>query len=280
MVDLMIHTPGGRVTGYDEACRVPLPEPTSSYRPVSNHDLIGLIRSKIDQMLDSEIASESYGLGQKDQQLFGVITLRGRDDRPKENGLSIGFRNSYNKSLSVGIASGARVFVCDNLCFSGSSMVVMRKHTRNVWNDLVGHVESALFDCDAHYREMNSAIRRMTEVEITHDRGYAILGQAQGHKVLLPRQAKVAYKDWDKPRHSDFAKKNLWSLYNCFTEGLKSGPTGTVMNRHIKTHDFFLSLLNFGDPGHSDIPSLPAPAVPVVGQESPFIYATDPELED
>ena len=52
------------------------------------------------------------------------------------------------------------------------------------------------------------------------------------------------------------------------------------MNRHIKTHDFFLSLLNFGDPGHSAIPSLPAPAVPVVGQESPFIYATDPELED
>ena len=262
MVDLMIHTPTGQRTGYDSVCRVPVPQSTDSYRPVSNHDLIGLIRSKIDTILDMEIMSEQYGLGQKGQQLFGVITLRSPTQDNKDNGLSIGFRNSYNKSLSVGIASGARVFVCDNLCFSGSSMVVMRKHTQNVWDDLTGHIEDALFSSHSHYASLESQIEQMKQAELTHDDGYSIIGRAQGHGILLPRQAKVAFKDWDKPRHKSFAAKNLWSLYNCFTEGLKLGQTGTVLRRHIKAHSFF------------------APMLEPVNDAPQFVYATDPELED
>ena len=74
-------------------------------------------------------------------------------------------------------------------------------------------------------------------------RGYAMLGVAMGRELLTPTQASVAFGDWKKPRYEEFADRNLWSLYNCVTEGLKKGAPGTVLDRHANAHDYFTEQL-------------------------------------
>ena len=56
--------------------------------------------------------------------MFGVFTLMSRD---KDKARMLGFRNSVDKTLVVGLTAGTRVFVCDNLAFSGE-FVDYHKH--------------------------------------------------------------------------------------------------------------------------------------------------------
>src|SRR6185295_13974528 len=68
------------------------------------------------------------------RQMFGVLSCRnGRPDQ--DYCLAIGLRSSYDRTLSVGLAAGSRVFCCDNLAFSGEVQAA-RKHTVHVLRDL------------------------------------------------------------------------------------------------------------------------------------------------
>jgi hypothetical protein len=57
--------------------------------------------------------------------MFGAFTL---DHATGDLAWMIGVRNSVNKTLKVGITAGTRVFVCDNMAFSGD-FIRFRKHT-------------------------------------------------------------------------------------------------------------------------------------------------------
>ena len=52
-------------------------------------------------------------------------------------------RNSHDKTFIASLALGAKVFICDNLSFSGD-IVVGRKHTPNIWDDLPEIFEGAI----------------------------------------------------------------------------------------------------------------------------------------
>ena len=236
MNGLCIHTADGHRAGLSDVLAVPVPEKTKTYHPVAHGELIEFIRERVRVTLGLQIKQEGYGLSRKDQQMFGVMTL---DTGNPDNGLSIGLRNSYDKSLSVGISSGAQVFVCDNLCFSGDAMVVLRKHTLNVWKDISINVDKALHGSEMHYREMNRQLDAMKHIPLSLDTGFDLIGRALGYDVLKPQQATVALRDWKNPRHQDFEEQTLYSLYNCFTEALKKGPAGETMDRHSTAHAFF-----------------------------------------
>jgi len=244
---ICIHTKDGHRVGLTELAAVPIPEKTRSYCPVPNIELVDFVRSRVTDFLGLEIESEAYGLSRKDQQMFGVMRV---DTGRKDHGLSIGLRNSYDKSLLAGLATGAGIFVCDNLCFSGDSGTYFRKHTTNVWRDIRLNVDKALRDAGLHYERMTFDLDAMKTIPLSGDQGYELIGRALGHSILMPQQATVAMRDWDEPRHEEFAPRNLHSLYNCFTEGLKKGPAGTSLDRHSAAHDWFR-------------PMLPAPPVTV-----------------
>lgn len=238
MEGLMLHCGSEQVTRQMVEA-VPVPAPTHSWRPVPYGDAIAYLHHQVDSQLGLEVESEAYGLNKKGDQMFGLITLK--TDR-EDNGLSIGIRQSYNKSLSLGVAVGAQVFVCDNLCFSGSAFKVVRKNTVNVWADFRALVASQVAQSLRHYDAVNEQCDALKALPCPERRGYEILGVAMGEGVLTPNQASVAFQDWKIPRHEDFANRNVWSLYNCVTEGLKKGAPARTLDRHARAHAFFTEL--------------------------------------
>lgn len=239
-MSLCVMTKDGHRAGIEKVLAVEVPPKTRSYTPVANGDLIDFVRSRIVDYMGLEVDREEYGLSRRDQQMFGVIRVKTDSD---EHGLSIGLRNSYDKSLSVGFASGASVFVCDNLCFSGDSSVIIRKHTLNVWSDIRVQVDRALQSSGHHYELMGRDLDNMKDVPVDLDAGFEFIGRALGHDVLMPQQATIALRDWRTPRHEEFSERNLYSLYNCFTEGLKKGPAGGRLDRQATAHDWFRPML-------------------------------------
>jgi uncharacterized protein DUF932 len=80
------------------------------------------------------ITERQFALARDGQQMFGVLTcMNGHSS--SDFALAIGLRNSYDRSLSAQLLAGSRVFVCDNLAFSGEAKA-SRKHTANVFRDL------------------------------------------------------------------------------------------------------------------------------------------------
>ena len=220
----------------EQVAAVPVPEHTRSWRPVAYADAIGFLKATIDHSLPYGLESEEYGLSKDGAQMFGVMTL---DTGDRDQGMAIGIRQSYNRSLALGIVCGAQVFVCDNLCFSGDAFRVVRKNTVNVWGDFRTLVSGQVAASQAHYDTMRWQTHAMKCAPVAQDRGYELLGRALGEKVLTPTQATVAFQDWREARHPEFEARNLWSLYNCVTEGLKKGRPASIMDRYAKAHGFF-----------------------------------------
>lgn len=226
---------GGRAVTRQEVEAVPVPLATPTWRPVGYGLAIGLLQETIASKLGLPIKKESYGLNKAGDQLFALTTL---DTGDPENGLSIGLRQSYNKSLALGVAVGAQVFVCDNLCFRGDAFSVIRKNTVNVLEDFKGLVEASVKASLIHYADISRDIAQFKSIPCDLPRGYELLGRAYGDGLLTTTQATIAFDDWRKPRHAEFSDRNIWGLYNATTEALKKGGTGDVIARHTEMHAF------------------------------------------
>jgi len=238
MQGLVLHAGAKKVTR-EMVEAVQVPTPTRSWRPVPYSHAIEYLHTTIERELKLPVVGEAYGLNKAGDQMFGVITL---DTGNAEHGLSIGLRQSYNKSLSLGLAVGAQVFVCDNLAFSGSAFKVLRKNTLNVWRDFKALVKAQVDVALGHYDSIQVDIGKLKSIPCNVRRGYSFLGVMMGEGLLTPTQATVAFDDWTKPRHEAFAERNLWGLYNAVTEGLKKGAPAKLLDRHAKAHDFFTSI--------------------------------------
>jgi hypothetical protein len=136
---LITHCGGKKVT-YQDVWAVQTPQPEGRYHPVDYGELLQMVEDMADATLGLSVKSVELGLAREGKQMFAAYTFESEG----ESGLSIGVRSSHDKSLSVGVCAGARVFVCDNLAFSGETMNVVRKHTTNVWGDVRDKVASGL----------------------------------------------------------------------------------------------------------------------------------------
>ncbi len=238
MQNLMLHC-GGKAAKYTELKTIPIPPTTQSYQPVPHVQLVDHIRNRTEELI-GPVTQEQYGLNKKGNQLFG--TFRVNSDTVN-SGISVGFRNSYDKSLSVAVVTGANVFVCDNLMINGSSMKIVRRHTKNVWQDATQLIDLAIGAAPIHHRHITEDAQAMAQIAVNEDHGYKILGVLLGHRFLLPQQGSIAIEQWRNPTHEDFGPRNLWSLYNACTEGLKRGSVASKPEQHAALHTRFCQAL-------------------------------------
>ena len=230
---LLMHTSGGEYCTLDDLRNIPLPEETPTYKPVSHYDLAtNLAKVSATLLRDYSLEKSNYGLARDGAQLFGVHTYRNGSD---SMGLSIGFRNSYDKSMSVGIAIGASVFVCDNLALTGE-ISISRKHSANVWQDLEELTITTIYRSQNNFNRILEDSQVMQSQHLSDDDAYRLTGLLYGHGIISPRQIPVVRKEWLTPSHDDFEDRNMWSFYNPVTEALKGSPPNKIMERHISLH--------------------------------------------
>ena len=144
---------------------------TKTFHPVHHSDVIRAIKEAI-SVVGMEIVKSEYVLGQDGMRMFGVYDL---SQGTSELSWSIGIRNSMNKSMSLGITAGTRVFVCENLCFSGE-FLAFRKHTSGLDTDELAFLA---------YKSMRNMIPRLTAFQKWHEglKNYPLT--EQDAKILL-----------------------------------------------------------------------------------------------
>lgn len=154
-----------------EVLSIPAVPYTKTFHPVHHGDVIRSTKEAIG-MVGMDIVKYEYVLAQEGMRMFGVYDL---SQGTSELSWSIGIRNSMNKSMSLGITAGTRVFVCENLCFSGE-FLAFRKHTCGLDTDELAFLA---------YKSMRNMIPRLTAFQKWHEglKNYALSESAA--KLLL-----------------------------------------------------------------------------------------------
>jgi hypothetical protein len=243
--ELLMHTASGDYCTLDDLRYIPMPEETPTYKPVSHYDLARNLAEVSGALLrDYTLDRSQYGLAREGNQMFAVHTYRNGSD---SMGLSIGFRNSYDKSMSVGIAIGASVFVCDNLALTGE-IAIARKHTSNVLADLEALTITTIYRSQHNFTKIVEDAQLMQGQHLSDDDAYRLIGLLYGNGIITPRQIPVVKKQWLAPSHDLFSDRTVWSMYNAVTESLKTSPPNKIMEKHIALHQMLA-------PSHHNISS-------------------------
>lgn len=228
MGEMIIHR-GGELVTRDQLDLIKIPEPTDSYMPVSHYVLSDKILTIAKDILrDYTLIGDKYAVARQGNQMFALLKFKSDND---EMGLSVAFRNSYDKSMSVGIAIGASVFICDNLALHGD-IAIMKKHTKGVWDALEDLAISSLYKAQKNFDKVIIDSQRMKAISLNDDEAFRLMGYLYGHDLVSPRQLTVLKDEWLKPSYEEFQERNMWSLFNATTEALKSCPPTIIMEKH------------------------------------------------
>jgi hypothetical protein len=184
-----------------------------------------------------EVRSSQFALAREGGQMFGVLTCsNGSPDR--DYALAIGVRNSYDRSLAVGLTLGSRVFCCDNLAFSGE-VTMHRKHTVNVFRDLPDLIYRMLSQVAAMRERTDGEIAAMKSRDLQPTAAHHLMVEAIRSGVLPASRLPKVIEAWEEPRHEEFAPRTAWSLFNAFTEVQRTSPPRAQMEGSLRLSSLF-----------------------------------------
>jgi hypothetical protein len=190
-----------------------------------------------------KVESQAFALAREGSQMFGVLTCT-NGHGAGDYGLAIGLRNSYDRSLSVGMASGVRVFVCDNLAFSGE-VKMSRKHTANVFRDLPDLIYRMLSQVTSLRERTDSEIVAMKVRQLPPPDAHHLMIQAVKDGVVTASRLPKVIAAWEEPAHEEFRPRTAWSLFNAFSEVQKGWGPRAQMEESLKLSQLFRRELQF-----------------------------------
>tara|TARA_R110002074_G_scaffold61959_2_gene149451 strand:+ start:1187 stop:1939 length:753 start_codon:yes stop_codon:yes gene_type:complete len=247
MNGIMLHC-GAEAITRDELAALPVAQPKGS-----RHAIRPFIEdaNMIEQLLADvgmPVSAESYGITKDEdgvpKQFFGLLEVEEGDGR--DHGVMVGVRGSYDQTLSRGIAIGSRVFVCDNLCFSGE-IEMKTKQTLDIDSRIYGLLKEAINEAPYMVEKQDGRFKRYRDAVIGQIAGDSLLTDMVRKGVLNASQIGRALKEWDKPSHEEHAEDgwSLWRLHNAVTEALK--PTNPNANALRLNWDRTIGMTNLLD---------------------------------
>jgi hypothetical protein len=210
---LMLHA-GAEPVDYQALRALPVPAATDTHVPIAHSAVVDMVKYSLG-FYGHEIVGEDYGLTPDGARFFGVLSLKSEYGDYTD---TVGLRNSHDKRFPIGISFGSRVFVCDNLAFSGDH-VIKRKHTANAKRDLPGLVAEVVEPLRDQRREQAEMfdVYRATELE-EHEVHDAIMRLYRRGVINLTRIEDVLTAYLEPPH--DWGPPTAWRLFNAATYAL------------------------------------------------------------
>lgn len=233
---LLLHR-GGEVVSRGELLAVPTPRGTRTWYPLSHGTILHEVESQL-RSTGFRLTSETHALSHDGARYFGVlaVTLPGRPEN--DFGWVVGLRNSHDQTYPAGLVAGTRVFVCDNLAFSGE-VRISRKHTRYAERDLRHLTARAVGQLGQRFVALDRRIELYKEHAINDARAHDMVIRAVDAAAITPAQIPDVLSWWRQPEHKDFAARTAWSLFNAFTEVHKTVNPHTALRRGEALHGLF-----------------------------------------
>jgi hypothetical protein len=206
---------GARKITRDELALIPVPEATRTHQPLALHRVVEALVEAL-AFRHISVAREEYAVSQDGARMFGVMDLDA-----EWNGVrfSIGIRNSNDKSMRLGMTSGYRVTVCDNMMFKGDFAPVFHKHTRRL--ELLDVISIGVDKMQRGFAPLKAQIGEWQRMMLTDDEARLLIYRAFLEERFPRAIMSEVHRQYFEPYLDEFRPRTLWSLSNAFTSAFK-----------------------------------------------------------
>lgn len=214
---LVAHS-GAKMVTREDLKTIPVPEGTKTHQPLSHFEIVEVLEEAL-SFRHLSVVKDEYAVSSDGMKMFGVMDL---NNEFSDGRFSIGLRNSNDKSMRLALTAGYRVFVCDNMAFSGDFTPLLHKHTRNL--DLRDSISIAVDRIHRGFDVLGEQINSMKGFLITDNDARLLIYQAfiEGRIKAMPRHLlPVVHDYYFTPEQNEFRPRNVWSLSNAFTSAFK-----------------------------------------------------------
>lgn len=216
-----------------------LPEPMGNRHVLLPHATLYDIAKERLNAGGYEIAWEDHSTAHGSNRYFGLMGVRnGVNSNERER--IVGLRNCHDQTFTSQLVAGDGVFVCSNLCFSGE-VKVGRKHTKEQLNELPSIIDKAVNYLGVAWDNMTERVEAYKDRAIGREEADHLVCEALRAgalptskivTVLNEYEGKVELEDGRKGfRHADFEPRNVWSLFNAYTETAKAWRSEVLQER-------------------------------------------------
>lgn len=244
---LVLHA-GAHQVERQQVCDVITPEATDTHFPIGHEIVLRMVEQTIAD-LGWTVTEQAHALLGDGLRYFGLLAIKRPYGSSDEACLEtdgtyqwvLGIRNAHDKSFAAEAILGSRVFVCDNLAFSGTGKSVFRfarKHTRFIERDMPGLVSGAFGNMVQGMRAEAERISSYKQFVIeSEDQVHDFMIRAMDRRAITPQALPHVLREWrreDGPgglavrcRDEDpaFGEPTAWRLLNAFTEVEKQKPS-------------------------------------------------------
>jgi hypothetical protein len=256
MPGMILHA-GANSATIEQVENVVTPENTDTHVRIPHVALVRLVTETLEQK-GLRVVEQEFGLwGKNGERFFGLMTLANHSPiEAPDHALTLGLRNAHDGRFPAAGSIGSRVFVCDNLAFSGE-VTFAGKHSKHIVSRLPGLVNGAV--------EKLIGLRGWQENRINAYKGFDMLAAAANEREMernvhdliirmldenvIPNQkVQAVVNEWRQPadpKHREaFAPRTVWSLFNAVTQCLKGTPN-LLPQRTVRLHSLCDTIVGF-----------------------------------
>lgn len=237
---MLLHCGAERVTR-EQLFAVPTPRGTATWFPLSHRTILGEIETQL-KTTGFTIQEEAHALSHDGARYFGVLSVTTADRKASDFGWVVGLRNSHDQSYPAGLVAGTRVFVCDNLAFSGE-VRISRKHTKFAYRDLRHLTARAVGQLGDRFRSLDQRVEAYRAEPVADWLAHDLTVRAVDCGAIVTSEIPDVLREWREPSHEAFQPRNAWSLFNAFTEAHKAVNPHTALRRGEALHGLFDGLI-------------------------------------
>jgi len=200
-----------------ELSTIPDPVGTETFKPIPHAELVANVLDGL-AFRHINVVKDEYAVSEDGMKLFGVLDLEQGFDGAR---YSLGIRNANDRSMRLAMTVGYRVFVCDNMSFSGDFTPVLAKHSKHF--DLRDALAIGLDRMQRNFEPMKNQVLAWKCRQLGDHEAKLIIYRAftEGELDAPKHLDRVVHHLYFDPQYSEFQARTIWSLSNAFTSALK-----------------------------------------------------------
>jgi hypothetical protein len=211
---LMVHAGARRVTR-EELSTLPTPASTNTHKIIPHAEVINQLEESL-SFRHISIVREDYAVARDGARLFSLLEVNAEHEGIR---FAIALRNAHDKSMTLAMTAGYRVFICDNMAMSGDFKPLAAKHTRNF--DLIDALSIGVDRLQRGWQPLRERVDFMREKVLPITTAQALIYRAFTEGKFPVRLLKSVHKNYFEPSYDEFKPRTVWSLSNAFTSAFK-----------------------------------------------------------
>jgi len=203
---------------------------TNSWHPIAHGEVINAVENGLEEA-SLDIVNRRFDLtGDGNSRLFAKYVLATKfGEGTTEGNWMVGFRNSIDKSMSIGVTAGTNIIVCSNMIFSGD-FIEFRKHTGGLLiDDLYVMMQRAVGTLITRLEDLVTWQLGLLEVPLSANRMKRLTYDAIKNEAIAPSMFWNFHKAYieEQQLHGD----TLYTFHAACTRALREKSLNNIAYR-------------------------------------------------